>query len=218
MSNDLMQVITSSLLSKDLLKEVYQQQVAEVCEVWTFVFSNKINKCLAVKGALMFSVLLEKNLHLKKVLQMRWLRAKIKNCKLNRCWWGKKYSFCNTARVFLYGGVTLDQICCFSGSASSQLTLLILLLLSAVRNDMLLISLITTKFCSSRLKFCNRQGWGRNVFGWVPGNDVMKWGRETRLTWDLDQKMKTSPTIRNSSSASGSGHVSHLALQWAKSF
>jgi len=34
------------------------------------------------------------------------------------------------------------------------LTLLILLLLSAVRKDMLLISFITTKFCSSRLKFC----------------------------------------------------------------
>lgn len=36
---------------------------------------------------------------------------------------------------------------------SPRLTLLILLLLSAVRNDMLLISFITTKFCSSRLKF-----------------------------------------------------------------
>lgn len=36
------------------------------------------------------------------------------------------------------------------------------------------------------------------------------------LTWDLDQKMKTSPTIRNSSSASGSGHVSHLALHQIK--
>ena len=35
-----------------------------------------------------------------------------------------------------------------------DLTLLILLLLSAVRKDMLLISFITTKFCSSRLKFC----------------------------------------------------------------
>lgn len=34
-----------------------------------------------------------------------------------------------------------------------------------------------------------------------------------KLTWDLDQKMKTSPTILNSSSASGSGQVSHLALQ-----
>lgn len=32
-------------------------------------------------------------------------------------------------------------------------TLAILLLLSAVRNDMLLISFCTTKFCSSRLKF-----------------------------------------------------------------
>ena len=31
-----------------------------------------------------------------------------------------------------------------------------MLLLSAVRNDMLLISFITTKFCSSRLKFYNR--------------------------------------------------------------
>lgn len=36
---------------------------------------------------------------------------------------------------------------------------------------------------------------------------------KTELTWDLDQKMKTSPTILNSSSASGSGQVSHLALQ-----
>lgn len=34
-----------------------------------------------------------------------------------------------------------------------------------------------------------------------------------RLTWDLDQKMKTSPTILKSSSASGSGQVSQLALQ-----
>ena len=33
-----------------------------------------------------------------------------------------------------------------------------------------------------------------------------------RLTWDLDQKMNTSPTILNSSSASGSGQVSHRAL------
>lgn len=32
------------------------------------------------------------------------------------------------------------------------------------------------------------------------------------LTCDLDQKIKTSPTILNSSSASGSGQVSHLAL------
>lgn len=37
-------------------------------------------------------------------------------------------------------------------------------------------------------------------------------GRMNILTWDLDQKIKTSPTIRNSSSASGSGHVNHLAL------
>lgn len=56
-------------------------------------------------------------------------------------------------------GVTQHQSCRYSGSVSSQLTLLILLLLSAVRNDMLLISLITTKFCSSRLKFCNSEGW-----------------------------------------------------------
>lgn len=40
---------------------------------------------------------------------------------------------------------------------------------------------------------------------------AFKW-QKNRLTWDLDQKIKTSPTIRNSSSASGSGHVSHLAL------
>lgn len=32
-------------------------------------------------------------------------------------------------------------------------------------------------------------------------------------TCDLDQKMKTSPTILKSSSASGSGHVNHRALQ-----
>lgn len=32
------------------------------------------------------------------------------------------------------------------------------------------------------------------------------------LTWDLDQKMKTSPTILKSSSAFGSGYVNHLAL------
>lgn len=38
-------------------------------------------------------------------------------------------------------------------SQSKAPTLAILLLLSAVRNDMLLISFWTTKFCSSRLKF-----------------------------------------------------------------
>jgi hypothetical protein len=32
------------------------------------------------------------------------------------------------------------------------------------------------------------------------------------LTWDLDQKMKTSATMRKRSSASGSGSFSHLAL------
>ena len=42
-------------------------------------------------------------------------------------------------------------------SQSKAPTLAILLLLSAVRNDMLLISFWTTKFCSSRLKFW----WGR---------------------------------------------------------
>lgn len=33
------------------------------------------------------------------------------------------------------------------------------------------------------------------------------------LTWDLDQKMKTSATIRKSSSASGLGSFSHFALE-----
>lgn len=37
--------------------------------------------------------------------------------------------------------------------------------------------------------------------------------KKRKLTCDLDQKMKTSPTILKSSSASGSGQVSHLALQ-----
>lgn len=36
------------------------------------------------------------------------------------------------------------------------------------------------------------------------------------LTWDLDQKMKTSPTILKSSSASGSGFVNHLALYFKR--
>lgn len=36
------------------------------------------------------------------------------------------------------------------------------------------------------------------------------------LTWDLDQKMKTSPTILKSSSASGSGFVNHLALHFKR--
>lgn len=54
-------------------------------------------------------------------------------------------------------GVTLYQHRRSAASAFYWLTLLILLLLSAVRNDMLLISFITTKFCSSRLKFCNRE-------------------------------------------------------------
>lgn len=44
-----------------------------------------------------------------------------------------------------------------STSQNKAPTLAILLLLSAVRNDMLLISFWTTKFCSSRLKFW----WGR---------------------------------------------------------
>lgn len=48
-----------------------------------------------------------------------------------------------------------------SSSQSRAPTLAILLLLSAVRNDMLLISFWTTKFCSSRLKFWRgRQCWG----------------------------------------------------------
>lgn len=41
----------------------------------------------------------------------------------------------------------------YERQSMNGLTLLILLLLSAVRKDMLLISFITTKFCSSRLKF-----------------------------------------------------------------
>lgn len=46
--------------------------------------------------------------------------------------------------------------------------------------------------------------------------ELLLCGLINALTWDLDQKMKTSPTIRNSSSASGSGHVSHLALHQTK--
>lgn len=92
-------------------------------------------------------------------------------------------------------------------TGSSQPTLLILLLLSAVRNDMLLISFITTKFCSSRLKFykTKKDACGRC-------NKLQHVRKSRTLTWDLDQKIKTSPTIRNNSSASGSGHVNHLAL------
>ena len=53
----------------------------------------------------------------------------------------------------LQGAPALPATC----SQSKAPTLAILLLLSAVRNDMLLISFWTTKFCSSRLKFW----WGR---------------------------------------------------------
>lgn len=56
-----------------------------------------------------------------------------------------------------------------SSSLSKAPTLAILLLLSAVRKDMLLISFWTTKFCSSRLKFwwgrqCRGSGWGAGIF------------------------------------------------------
>lgn len=98
-------------------------------------------------------------------------------------------------------------------SAFHQLTLLILLLLSAVRNDMLLISFITTKFCSSRLKFYNREKRVNDAVNDRLLQMAAFKGQINILTWDLDQNMKTSPTIRKSSSASGSGHVSHLALQ-----
>lgn len=59
---------------------------------------------------------------------------------------------------------SLEGAPCLPAKSSSQKrvpTLAILLLLSAVRKDMLLISFWTTKFCSSRLKFW----WGRVLGG-----------------------------------------------------
>lgn len=80
-----------------------------------------------------------------------------------------------------------------SSSKSKVPTLAILLLLSAVRNDMLLISFWTTKFCSSRLKFWwgrgveDQTGWGRASLGsscsGIQRGGAGGWG----LTWDLDQ-------------------------------
>lgn len=56
MSNDLMQVITPSLLSCAGEGPAKGVNLQTVCEVWTFVFSNKKMERLAVKGALMFLV------------------------------------------------------------------------------------------------------------------------------------------------------------------
>ena len=80
-----------------------------------------------------------------------------------------------------------------SSSQSKVPTLAILLLLSAVRNDMLLISFWTTKFCSSRLKFWwGRRCWGSDRVGegffgqqllGIQRGGAGGWG----LTWDLDQ-------------------------------
>lgn len=78
-----------------------------------------------------------------------------------------------------------------SSSQSKVPTLAILLLLSAVRNDMLLISFWTTKFCSSRLKFWwGRQCWGsdrvgeglfgKQLLGFQTGGAV---GGDSRGTW-----------------------------------
>ena len=78
-----------------------------------------------------------------------------------------------------------------SSSQSKVPTLAILLLLSAVRNDMLLISFWTTKFCSSRLKFWwGRQCWGSDrvgeglfgtqLLGFQTGGAV---GGDSRGTW-----------------------------------
>lgn len=71
-------------------------------------------------------------------------------------------------------------------SQSKAPTLAILLLLSAVRNDMLLISFWTTKFCSSRLKFWwQRQYWGQSGCGeGTSGQQLLRYEEEQGASRD----------------------------------
>lgn len=94
--------------------------------------------------------------------------------------------------------------CSQAGAFPPPPTLAILLLLSAVRKDMLLISFCTTKFCSSRLKFCRGGGhgteqspaWDPLQAPWTPQPPapplhqcphVPHVSSAPQLTWDLDQ-------------------------------
>lgn len=97
-------------------------------------------------------------------------------------------------------------------SKSSAFTLDIFVLASPVRKPKLLISFCTTKFCSSRLKFCSHRirKW---IHKTISQPDCKEYWAALRLTWDLHHRMKISATILKSSVESASGSLSHLDLE-----